>query len=95
MVTEVWYLFLLIYRSLDIVPPQFRRIELSGVKVSDDYLKEILENTKKRVFRFVQMPVRIYIQPTSHQFEEACVRAYENWQNSFEWIGYFCSPYTA
>lgn len=65
----------------NITPPDFRRIEAQGVAVTSDYLVDILRNTENRVFRFVQMPVRIYIQPAPNKrYEDAAVRGYLNWQ---------------
>jgi hypothetical protein len=65
----------------NVEPPRFRRIEDVGATENGDYLTSIMANTKNKVFRFNEMPVRIYIQPAPRpEFERACERAWQNWQ---------------
>jgi len=65
----------------NVEPPRFLRIEESGATDNGDYLAQIMSNTKDRVYRFVNMPVRVYIQPPPKpEFELACERAWQNWQ---------------
>ena len=72
---------------LDLAPPHFARIEPDQDKGGDrsDYLDQIMKDMQKqtqgRVFRFKEMPVKIYIQPIEPDLMQACLSACQLWQS--------------
>jgi hypothetical protein len=70
-------------------PPHFLRMEneLLGEKVSSDYLSEILEHTKNKIFRFKSMPIPVYITPyPDPAFTSACIGGFETWEQASDGI---------
>ncbi len=67
---------------LDLTPPRFQRIEPDdGTQVVSDYYEQVMAATNHHVFRFVKIPITVYIKPTEDPYYAgACLRAFRNWE---------------
>jgi len=56
--------------------------ELAGEKIDSDYLNEVLEHTKHKVFRFKTMPIPVFISAGQDpSFSSSCISGFEAWES--------------
>lgn len=65
---------------LDVMPPQFLRIEPDGVRNTSDFFDQVMLATSNRIFRFNTMPIPVFIDPAPADYVGAVEKALQTWE---------------